>query len=237
MKGVEDSVMIRFTMLLSIFFVTLVSNAQTIKGLPSIPTSSGSLGFKGSVGAGFADFKTQSPASDFRLERGTYFTGALERPFNVMHLHLTFGLNYMAAEGQANYDYSNLSTSTAYSMDDIDFKAQMFEVTLGLKFKLIEEYWFRPYIEGGGIGSYNNVNYGSRISDLNSVGADFKRKDVIMGSGYYAEAGFEIQFNPKFGVRLAARQANVQTKKLETLGNRPVLMQNEIYYLSMLFGM
>lgn len=227
--------MFRSLMILGVIFSSSLTHAQSIRGLPSLPT--GGLGFRGSAGVGFADFKTHTPALDYKLERGTYFAAALERGFNVLHLYLTFGINYMSAEGIANYDYSNLSSSTTYSLNDVPFKSTMYEATLGLKFKLIDNYWFRPYIEGGGIGSYNQVAYGTKISTLSSQGTDYKAKDVIMGSGYYGEGGVEIAFNDKFGVRLAARQAIMQTKKLETLGNRPVRMQNEIYYLSLLFGM
>lgn len=226
-----------FKKLLFIFLAISSSAAlaQNIRGLPSLPTNG--LGMQGSVGVGFADFKTISPEDDFKMDRGTYFAAAIERGFNVMHMYLTFGLNYMTAEGEANYDYSNLSSSTTYSKDNIAFKAAMYEASLGLKIKLIDDYWFRPYIEGGGIGSYNQVTYGNGINDLRTTGTDYKSKDVIMGAGYYGEGGFEIQFAERFGVRLAARQAIMQTKKLETLGNRPVRMQNEIYYLSVLFGM
>jgi len=227
--------MFRPFFLLAVILLSVTANAQSIRGLPSLPTSG--LGFRGSVGVGFADFKTHTPASDYKLERGTYFAAALERGFDVMHLYLTFGLNYMSAEGEANYEYSNLSSTTHYALDDVPFKSTMYEATLGLKVKLIDNYWFRPYIEGGGIGSYNQVAYGTKISTLSSTGTDYKAKDIIMGSGYYGEGGVEIAFNDKFGIRLAARQAIMQTKKLETLANRPVRMQNEIYYLSLLFGM
>ncbi len=227
--------MFKSILIVAALLASLPAQAQNIRGLPTLPT--GGLGFKGSAGVGFADFKTHTPSEDFRLNRGTYFAAALERGFNVLHLYLTFGLSYMSAEGEANYEYSNLSSSTSYAMDDVPFKASMYEVSLGLKLKLIDNYWFRPYLEGGGIGSYNQVAYGTKISQLSTVGSDYKAKDVIMGSGYYGEGGVEIAFNDKFGVRLAARQAMMQTKKLETLANRPVRMQNEIYYLSLLFGM
>lgn len=208
--------------------------AQNLKGLPKLPT--GGVGFQGSVGAGFADFKTQSPDADFQLDRGMFVGGQLERGFNVMHLYLTLGLNYMDAEGRSNYQYTNLSSSTTYSLTDVAFRSKMYELSLGLKLKLIDQYWFRPYVEGGGLATYNEVTYGSRLSQLNATGSDYKQKDVIMGSGYYGEAGVEIAFNEKFGVRLAARSAMMQTKKLETLNQRVVRMQNEIYYLALMFG-
>lgn len=218
-----------------LFFAGVFAHAQSIKGLPSLPTSG--IGFQGSVGVGFTDFKTQMPSRDFKLDRGTYFSGQLERGFDVLHLYLTLGLNYQGATGVANYEYRNLSSSNHYAVTDMPFKATMYEVTLGLKMKLIDNYWFRPYVEGGGIGSYNQVVYDSRLSALRSVGSDYKATDVIMGSGYYGEAGVEVMFTPKWGVKLAARQAFIQTKKLETLNNLGVRLQNEIYYFSLVFGM
>lgn len=219
---------------LSLLVLSAVSEAQSIKGLPSIPTSVG-LGFQGSVGVGFTDFKTQFPSNDFKLDRGTYFSAQLERGFEVLHLYLTLGLNYQGATGTANYEYTNLSSSAHYAATDMPFKASMYEVSLGLKMKLIDNYWFRPYVEAGGIGSYNQVVYDSRMSSLGWVG--HKATDVIMGSGYYGEGGIEVMFTPKWGVKLAARQAFIQTKKLETLNNLGVRLQNEIYYFSLLFGM
>jgi hypothetical protein len=219
---------------MSLSVLSAVSEAQSIRGLPSLPTSGG-LGFQGSVGVGFTDFKTQFPSNDFKLDRGTYFSAQLERGFDVLHLYLTLGLNYQGATGTANYEYTNLSSSAHYAATDMPFKASMYEVSLGLKMKLIDNYWFRPYIEAGGIGSYNQVAYDSRMSSLGWVG--HKATDVIMGSGYYGEGGVEVMFTPKWGVKLAARQAFIQTKKLETLNNLGVRLQNEIYYFSLLFGM
>jgi hypothetical protein len=210
-----------------------------IRGLPKLPTSAGAGGqsFKGSVGVGFTDFKTLAPHQDFRLDRGIFMATQLERSFELLHLYLTLGLSYMDAEGSANYSYTNLSSSNNYALQDVDFRARMFEVTLGLKLKLINDYWFRPYIEGGGIGSYNEVAYSAaNLSPLSTTGNDYKKKDVIMGSGYYGEAGVEIEFNERFGVKLAARQSTVQTKKLETLSDRTLRLVNETYYFSMIFG-
>ena len=144
----------------------------------------------------------------------------------------------MDAEGIANYNYTNLSSSNSYAITDVGFRARMYEVTLGLKFKLINDYWFRPYIEGGGIGSYNEVAYsGSNLTSLSATGSDYKKKDVIMGSGYYGEAGVEVEFTARFGVALAARQSVMQTKKLETLNGRPLRLVNETYYFALIFGL
>lgn len=231
--------LIQFVILIGLQLAALTVSdsafAQNMRGLPSIPTSG--LGIRGSVGVGFADFSTVSPSADFKIERGTFFATQIERGFNVLHLYLTLGLNYMDASGVSNYYFTNLSSSTTYTLNDVTFRAQFYELTLGLKAKLIDDYWFRPYIEGGGIGRYNEISYGSKLGNLASTGSDFKGKDVIMGSGYYVEGGIEAQFAEKFGVKLAARRSNAETKPLDTINKRSLTLMNETYYLAVMFGM
>lgn len=224
--------------ILSLIFLSPLTFAQSIRGLPSLPKG-GTAGLTGSVGIGFADFVTLSPAADHKQDRGTYINTSIERSFNFMQLYLTMGFNYMDAKGVANYSYTNLSSSHSYSLNDISFQSKTYELALGLKLKLIDDYWFRPYIEGGGMGNYNDVSYSfnsTQLTTLTAVGSDYKTKDVIMGSGYYYEGGVEIMFSDKFGVKLSARQAVIQTKKLETLGDRVLRLRTENYYFSMLFG-
>ena len=72
---------------------------------------------------------------------------------------------------------------------------------------------------------------------MSAQGPEYKNKDVVMGSGYYGEAGMEIMFSEKFGVKVAARQSTYQTKKLETLSDRPLRYVAETYYFALLFGM
>lgn len=221
-----------FVLLPLIFSLSAKAQAGSTPRLPA-----GSLGLQGSVGAGFADFKVKAPEADFRLDRGVFATVSIERGFNVMNLYLTLGLSNMQADGVANYRYTNLSTSTAYSANDVKFKASLLDLGLGLKLKLIDRYWFRPYIEGGGLGGYHTVSYTSKLDTLAAQGSDYKNKDVVMGSGYYGEGGIEAMFSGKFGVRLAARQSNYVTKNLETLKDRELKLQVETYYFSILFGM
>jgi hypothetical protein len=110
------------------------------------------------------------------------------------------------------------------------------ELGLGFKLKLIDDYWFRPYVELGGLASYNEVSYKSKRDELSAQGSDYKTKDTIMGSGYYGEGGFEIQFSERFGVKLAARLSHERTKKLDTLDKTPLEYSAETYYLAGLVG-
>ncbi len=216
-------------------FLGQIAFAQ-VRGVPSLP-SRGTVGLQGSVGAGFADFSIKDPQDDLRVDRGIFAAAAIERGFNVLNLYLTLTLSNLNAEGLANYSYRNLSSATTYTATDIKFTANILDLGLGLKMKLIDKYWFRPYIEGGGLGGYHTINYSSKMDTLAAQGSDYKSKDVVMGSGVYGEAGLEAMFAQSFGVKLAARQSTYQTKKLETLQDRTLRFVVETYYFSLLFGM
>jgi hypothetical protein len=142
----------------------------------------------------------------------------------------------MDASGTANYNYSNLSSTTNYSVSDVQFKSRMMELGLGLKMKLIDNYWFRPYVEGGGLGSWNEVNYTSKTQELRAQGPDYKSKDTMMGQGFYGEAGVEVQFSDRLGVKIAARFSETTTKKMQTLNDQALRYRGETYYLSALMG-
>jgi hypothetical protein len=216
-----------------------LSSAHGQIGTGSVPkiSTSGSLGLQGSVGAGFSDFSIKSPEETFRMDRGVFAAIGIERAFNVMNLYLTLTLSNMQAEGLANYSYTNLAQSQTYTATDVKFKSNVLDLGLGLKLKLIDHYWFRPYVEAGGLGGYHTISYTSKTDVLAGQGNEYKSKDIVMGSGIYFEGGLETMFSDKFGVKLAARQSTYQTKKLETLENRPLRFVVETYYFSLLFGM
>lgn len=193
-------------------------------------------GVQGSAGVGFTEYTVISPKSDIEFDRGVYVTAAGEKGFDFAHLYVTISLGYMDAEGRANYDYTNLSSSTTYQVNDVNFKARMMELALGLKWKLIDNYWFRPFVEGGGIGSWNEIRYTSKTQALSAIGSDYKSKDTMMGYGYYGEAGLEIQFSERFGVKLAGRLSEITTKELDTLGKQKLKYQGQTFYLSALVG-
>ncbi len=217
-------------------FLLISSQAfAQLSGAPRIPTS-GFAGLQGSVGVGFVDYNIQSPRADLKIDRGMMLHGSIERGFNVLHLYLTLGLSHTTAEGVSNYSYTNLSSSTTFSATDVKFKSSITDLSLGIKLKLIDNYWFRPYVEGGGLGGYHQINYTSKTADLAAQGLDYKTKDVVMGTGYYGEGGIEAMFSEKFGVKLAARQSVYQTKKMETFGDKPLRFTTETYYFSALFG-
>ncbi|MGE3681712.1 MAG: hypothetical protein AB7G93_08300 [Bdellovibrionales bacterium] len=225
-----------FVFVAALFFsLESAYSASAPSGMPRLP-SGGSLGLQGSAGVGFVDYTVESPESDIEMDRGIFATVGIERAFNFMHLYLTLGLSHMTAEGTANYSYTNLSSSASYAASDVKFKSAVTDLSLGIKLKLIDDYWFRPYIEGGGLGGYHQVTYTSKQDLLTAQGSDYKSKDVVMGSGYYGEAGLETMFSEKFGVKLSARKSWYRTKNLETLGDRPLRFSSESYYFALLFG-
>lgn len=192
-------------------------------------------GVQGSAGVGYADFTIVSPEGEARIDRGTFVAAAIERAF-VPHFYLTLTLSHMNSEGVANYDYTNLSSSTTYTATDVNFRAKLNDLGIGFKLKVIDGYWFRPYLEAGGLGGYHQINYTSKQAVLAGQGSDYKMKDTIMGSGYYGEAGIEVAFTDKFGVKLSGRKSYYDTKEMETLGNRSLRFETETYYLSAIMG-
>lgn len=223
-----------------LLFLVVVSVAEAQvgkapKGAPSIPTD-GIKGVKGSAGVGFTDFTVVDPYDDFKFERGAYSTVAIERGFDVLNLYFTVTVSYMGAEGRANYYYKNTSTGVIYSAKNVNFKANMFDVGLGFKLKLIDNYWFGPYIEGGGIGTYHEITYTTKLDTLEALGPDWKRKETIMGSGGYAETGIEVQFSQSFGLKFAGRFTDQRSKELDTLNKTKMSLRTETYYFTAMFG-
>ena len=224
-----------FMLLFSMIFASISQAQLAPRNMPKLPTSGG-LGIKGSIGVGFTDFTIMDPVANFSLDRGTYTTAAFERGFDAFQLYFTVGLGHMTGSGRANYNYRNLSTSTSYSTNDIAFNASMFDLSAGFKLKLIDNYWFGPYIEAGGMGSFHEITYTSKLSVLDAQGSDAKKKDVVLGSGYYGEAGIDVLFSQKFGLKLAGRFAEERTKELETLNKSTISFRSETYYFSALIG-
>ena len=221
---------------LFILFFGAFAQAQGVRGMPSLPSSE-SLGLQGSAGVGFADFGIISPEADLRINRGTYVAVAIERGFEILNLYLTLSLSNMTAEGTSNYSYSILSNTKTYTATDMKFKSNITDLGLGLKFKIIDGYWFRPYVEGGVLGGYHQISYNSASTAFAGQGTDYKSADVVMGSGHYGEGGIEIMFSERFGVKLAGRASSYQTKDMETFDKRSLRFRTETYYFSMLFGM
>lgn len=193
-------------------------------------------GVQGSAGAGFADFQVEVPSRDFRIDRGTFAAIQMERGFGVLNLYFTMTLSQLNAEGTANYKYTNLASTTVYEAKDVNFTASFLDLGLGFKLKLIDDYWFRPYIEAGGSGGYYELAYRTKMDVLNAQGNDWKPRDVIMGAGYYGEGGLEIAFSEKFGIKFAVRLSDQSSKELVTQNSEKLRFKAETYYLSALVG-
>jgi hypothetical protein len=190
-------------------------------------------GMAGSAGAGIVLFHVQRPASNFRIDQGIYGAISGERGLGAMHLHLTLSLGYLTTKGQTNYNYSTLS-GVNYTGTDVNYKVDLFQGGLGLKFKLLEESFFRPYIEAGGLAGYFKMSYTDIANKVVGTGTDYKSDDALLDFGYYGEGGVEISFTEQFGLRVAARWTKSQTKEFETLGNSRIDYTSEVYYLSVL---
>lgn len=219
--------------LISITFLSAnFAHAQNMQGFkPS--------GINGSAGAGFVEWETLEPlSSNVRFDQGQFVAIAGEKGFNFFNLYLNLSLAYMKTTGQTHYSYSNLSTET-YTASDVNFSSELFQAGLGLKWKIIDGYWIRPYVEGGGTGGYFTIKYDNLDAKVTSTPANqrnYKKSDSLLDFGRYVEGGAEISFSQAFGLRAAARFIESRTKKLQTLGNAEIQYKANVYYLSLLMS-
>jgi hypothetical protein len=192
-------------------------------------------GAKGYAGFGVVNWTVLEPDSArFRFDQGTFAAIGGERGFNFLNLYLDFSLSYMRGTGQVNYDYSNLS-GEQYTGTDVNFNMDLFQAGLGLKLKLIDGYWFRPYVEGGGSAGYFTISYTNLSQKLTSqLTGNFKSSDSLLTFSRYAEGGLEIDLSDVFGIRPAVRFVDAETKPLVTLGNKTLRYQAGVYYLALL---
>jgi len=193
-------------------------------------------GITGSAGAGYANFTVKNPVAGFKLDQGVYGTIGGERGFGFLNLYLTFGFGYLSTKGQASYDYTTLS-GTRYTTNDVNFRSEIFQAGLGLKLKLIDGFWFKPYVEGGGTFGYYTLKYEFSTPNrtaLALIGSNYKKEDSIIDFGHYMEAGAEIAFSDSFALRAAARLIRSETKEVETLNKQKIRYESEIYYLGLM---
>ncbi len=193
-------------------------------------------GVTGWAGVGFANFTVKNPESGYKLDRGQAITPGGEKGFNVLNLYLTFGFNYLTTTGQSQYAYQTLS-GESYSATDVNFRAELFQASLGLKFKIFDGGWFKPYVEGGGMFGYYAQKYdfnSAQRTALDATGTNYKKEDAIIDMGNYVEGGLEILFSDSFGLKAGARLIRGDTKEVETLGKAKVRYEAEVFYLGLL---
>ena len=197
------------------------------------PASFRPTGITGSAGMGIATFTIKSPAQNFRMDQGSFVAVSGERDFGFLNLYLNISLGYLTTNGQTNYNYSTLSGEN-YTGTDVGFRTQVFQGGLGLKLKLIDGYWFRPYVEAGGMAGWFEVQYQDTRTKVTGPANNAKTKDSLLDFGTYAEAGIEIAFSDSFGIRAAGRFLRSQTREFETLNRQTISYEAEIYYLCLL---
>lgn len=194
-------------------------------------------GISGSLGAGFITWTTLEPGTaNLRFDQGQFVALAGEKGFNILNLYLNLSVAYLKGTGQVNYKYRTLSDEL-YTATDVNFTNELFQAGLGLKLKIIDGYWFRPYIEGGGTGAWFKITYDNLPSKVVSTPANktnYKKEDSLLDFGRYVEGGIEISFSDNFGLRPAARFIDSETKKLLTLDDKSLRYQAAVYYLALL---
>jgi Outer membrane protein beta-barrel domain len=222
-----------------LILVLLANNAFAQSSFRSSPFSSG-FGMKGIHtygGFGFADFTVQSPASEFRMDKGVFAFIGGERDINEAGTSVTISFNYMTTEGQALYNYSTLG-GTNYTGSDIEFDSTNYQLGLGLKQRFFPNSWLRPYVEAGGLFGYHELKYSIASTQITVTGAGdpngYKTKDALTGFGYYGEGGLEIDFSDKYGVKVGGRYQVTETRKFETLANQVLKFESFIFQLAFL---
>ncbi|MEQ1878527.1 MAG: hypothetical protein ABL958_17935 [Bdellovibrionia bacterium] len=224
-----------FTILAAVFW-----SAQAFAATGSVPQFN-PKGVAGHVGAGFTYTTVNLPSTRFKMDPGIFANLGGEKGFGFLNLSLTFSLGYLSSEGQADYHYRTLSGAD-YTATDAKFKYDLFNIGLGLKFRIIDGFFFRPYVEGGGTFGYSTLkfNFNSAQRAANTlVGPDAKDGESLFAFGKYAEGGADVAFSPSFGLLLAARIEWVDTKEFEILYDtnnekQKLLYTTMTYYVGLL---
>lgn len=184
-------------------------------------------GIKGTIGFGLTEYSVLSPNKDFKLDDGIYTSVSGEAPLNFLGLFVTIGLNYMQTSGQTNYDYRTLSEH--YAVQDISFDSSTFQVSLGFKFKPIKAI-LSPYVEGGGLLGYQTIEYKNRTTELRAIGSNYKTKDGLMETGYYGDAGLEVNFSERFGVKAGYKYIKTESRPFSTLADNKVKYDARVFH-------
>lgn len=176
-------------------------------------------GVKGSAGFGLAEYKIHSGFENYLMDDGLFTTVQAETPLDALGLHATLMLNFFKTAGRTNYQYSTLSQT--YTASDVAFDAQTFQIGLGMKWRPLEAV-MSPYIEGGGIMGYYQVQYKNLSAQTAAQGTEAKARDSLTETGYYGDAGLEIRFSEKFGVKAGYRYQMMSTRPFNTLGDNKI---------------
>lgn len=212
------------------------ASAQSFRGRF---TGAGLSGFRGYAGFGFAEFNVDNPPGQFSLDDGVYAFVGGERAINDDGLSFTISLSYTQTEGESFYNFSNLGGADLYTGNNVPFDMNMYQLSLGIKQRFFPNDWFRPFVEGGGIFSYNEIDHNPAAGAIACTGTcanpdDFKDNDTLTGFGYYAEAGVEVDFSDSYGVKVSGRYQATETREFDTLGNQTVELSTLIFNLSFL---
>jgi Outer membrane protein beta-barrel domain len=214
-------------------FASIIVTSLAFSSIASAQSGSFKLnpkGVSGSAGAGIVLFDIQNPTANFSMDQGVYGAVGIEKGVGALNLFVTLSLAYLTTKGETNYDYTALN-SVNYTGSSVPFKADIFQSGLGLRFKLLTESWFRPYVEGGGLAGYYTMTY---EDDNITGGSSPKLKDALLDFGYYGEAGLELAFSQDFGVRVGMRMTQNETKPFETLDDDKIKYKSEVYFFTLL---
>lgn len=186
-------------------------------------------GMRGSAGFGFADYTVLEGANSFKMNNGMFTTiqgeGEVAGP-----LFATLSLNYLQTDGRTDYKYSTLSQT--FSGTDLGFNSNTFQIGLGLKVRPFDAI-LSPYAEAGGLIGYYQINYQDAATKISPAG-DYRTKDGVTELGYYGDAGIEVNFTQKFGVKVGYRYHLMETRSANTLSDRKIKYESRIIHFGII---
>jgi hypothetical protein len=200
-------------------------------GALCVSLSAQAQAIKPSFAFGFTSYGVSNPASNFSLDSGFFAQLGVEAPLNDDGLSLNAFFNYMnSGGGYGAYNYQSGSTNYSSSRVDVDYTG--YQLGLGLRQRFLLGSAFRPYIEGGGLFGYHNLEYGdtSTITSSGPGAADaFKESESQMSVGYYGEVGADLDLAEALGLKVGVRYQYSQSSEFETLGEEKLTFDNVFF--------
>lgn len=211
---------------ISFFLMLFASQGEAQSKAPSLV---------GGAHGGIVQFNPISPTvNEIKLNNG--FTALIsgQKSAGGMHLYLLGGLEYVRTTGALNYNYTSI-TSVTYTTNQVGFSFDSIRASLSMRFKILENSFFRPYIEGGGSVGYTQISYDNNLRTLvGGMGSDYKTSDSALDFAGFGQAGVEADLSMKFGLEIAARYTHQSTRPFETF-RRQTLSYDTLTYLAGIF--
>lgn len=208
-----------------ILCITIIGMVMTSVGLCQF-SSFRPRGMRGTVGVGLAEYNVIQGGQNFQMDGGLFTSVQGETELSGPLL-ITLQLNYLQSKGRTNYNYSTLSQN--FTGSDLGFSSNTFQIGLGLKYRPFSQAVMSPYIEGGGLVGYYQLQFLNAAAKISPSG-DYKSKDSLIETGYFGDAGLEVMFSEKFAIQIGYRYQMMTTRPFSTLGNSTLVYSARIIH-------